>query len=76
MEIRIDNLTEEQKEMLDFMWNEVESLEDFENWLNCLSAEDQAQAIALQRLIVLEFMEELLTDTSQAAEYLKKFQLQ
>lgn len=76
MEIRIDNLTEEQKEMLDFMWNEVESLEDFENWLNCLSTEDQAQAIALQRLIVLEFMEELLTDTSQAAEYLKKFQLQ
>jgi hypothetical protein len=76
MEININNLTEEQKEMLDFMWNELNTLEDFENWLECLSTEDQAQAITLQRLILLEAMEEFLEDTTVATNYLKKFQLQ
>lgn len=75
MEIRIDNLTEDQRDMLDFMWNELETLEDFDNWLESLTKEDQATAIALQRLILLESMEEFLSDTTLASEYLKKFML-
>lgn len=75
MEIRLENLTEEQKEMLNFMWNELDTFEDFENWVQCLSPEDQVQAITLQRLIVMEALEELLEDTSIAKDYLKKFML-
>ena len=74
-EISINGLTNEQVEMLEFMWNELKTFEDFEQWLNCLSDKDRAQAITLQRLIILESIEELLTDTSVAADYLKKFML-
>lgn len=76
MEINIENLTPEQKEMLEFMWSEIETLEDYEQWFACLDESQQEQAVVLQRLIILEMMEELLEDTSQAKNYLKKFQLQ
>lgn len=76
MDIRIENLTHEQKEMLEFMWSEIETHTDFEEWLEILSPEDQAQAITLQRLIIIEVMEEFLSDTTEANEYLKQFQLQ
>jgi len=76
VEINIEHLTTEQKEMLDFMWNELEDLEDYERWFECLSTEQQEQAVVLQRLIILEMMEELLEDTTVANNYLKKFQLQ
>lgn len=76
MEINIENLTQEQVEMLDFMWNELEDLEDYERWFECLSPSDQEQAIVLQRLIIMEMMEELLVITPEATEYLKRFRLQ
>lgn len=76
MEINIDNLTPEQKEMLDFMWNEIDDLDDYERWFACLDEAQQEQAVVLQRLIIIEMMEELLVDTSQANNYLKKFTLQ
>lgn len=76
MEINIEHLTPEQKEMLEFMWNEIEDLEDYERWFACLDEAQQEQAVVLQRLIIMEMMEELLEDTSEASQYLKKFTLQ
>lgn len=78
MSIQIENLTPEQVEMLDAMWA-CESSEEYLDWYNLLDEQDQAMADVLQRLIILETMEEMLEDVSNqyqdVREYLKKFQL-
>lgn len=78
MSIKIENLTPEQVEMLDAMWA-CESSEEYLDWYNLLDAEDQDMADVLQRLIILETMEEMLDEVSNGymdvRSYLKKFML-
>jgi hypothetical protein len=74
--IQINNLTPDQVEMLDHMWS-LETWEDYENWYSLLDEEDQMMADGLQRLIVMEAMEDLVEETKykDAKEALKKFAL-
>jgi hypothetical protein len=78
MTIEIKNLTAEQVEMLDAMWS-FDSAEEYLNWYHLLDAEDQEQADVLQRMIILETMDEILEEVSDnytdVKSYLKKFQL-
>lgn len=78
MSIQIENLTPYQVEMLDAMWA-CESAEEYLDWYNLLDAEDQAMADILQHLIIMETMEEMLSEVSSqyrdVREYLKKFML-
>jgi hypothetical protein len=73
--IQIENLTPYQCEMLDAMW-EMETEEEYFAWYELLDREDQLLAEALQCLIIMESMEPSVVDTTLAARYLKKFQLQ
>jgi len=76
MSIQLENLTPEQVEMCDIMWS-FETLEEYLNWYELLDQEDQQQADTLQRMIVMEAVEELL-DMDQCHDvrrYLKKFML-
>jgi len=76
--INIENLTPYQVEMLDAMWA-CESSEEYMDWYNLLDSKDQAMADVLQRLVILETMEEMLSEVSNqyqdVRDYLKKFQL-
>jgi hypothetical protein len=76
--IEIKNLTPEQVEMLDAMWA-CESSEEYLDWYNLLDAGDQDMADVLQRMIILETMDEMLEEVSDGytdvRAYLKKFQL-
>jgi hypothetical protein len=78
MSIQIENLTPEQVEMLDAMWA-CESAEEYLDWYNLLDAQDQDMADVLQRMIILETMDEMLEEVSDGyadvRAYLKKFQL-
>lgn len=78
MSIQIENLTQEQCKMLDVMWS-FDSSEEYLNWYEGLTAKEKHQADILQRLVILETMEEMLSDvSSQYADvraYLKKFML-
>ena len=56
--MQINNLTQEQVEMLDFMWNELDTEEDFLNWYDCLDSNQQAMADNLQRLVIIESIDE------------------
>jgi hypothetical protein len=76
--IQIENLTPEQVEMCDLMWS-FESAEEYIEWYELLDDADKRQADLLQRLILIETMEEMLNEvTNQYADvraYLKKFML-
>jgi len=78
LSIEIKNLTPEQVEMLDAMWA-CESAEEYLDWYNLLDAEDQEQADVMQRMIILETMDEMLEEVSdgyaEIKTYLKKFML-
>lgn len=78
MSIEIQNLTQEQVDMLDAMWA-CESAEEYLNWYHLLDAQDQEMADVLQRMIILETMDEMLEEVSDGytdvRAYLKKFQL-
>ena len=78
MSIQIENLTPEQVEMCDLMWS-FESAEEYIEWYQLLDDADKRQADLLQRLILIETMEEMLNEvTNQYADirsYLKKFML-
>jgi uncharacterized protein YukE len=78
MAIQIENLTPYQVDLLDAMWA-CESMEEYLDWYNLLDTDDQAMADVLQHLVILESMEEMLSEVSnQYADvrmYLKKFML-
>jgi len=78
MAIQIENLTPCQVDLLDAMWA-CESMEEYLDWYNLLDADDQDMADVLQHLVILESMEEMLSEVSnQYADvrmYLKKFML-
>mgnify|MGYP003347956266 CR=1 FL=1 len=76
--MNIDKLTEAQVEMCEIMWS-FDSAEEYLEWYQLLDEQDQRQADVLQRLIIHESMEEMLTEVhNQYADvraYLKKFML-
>ena len=78
MSIQIENLTPEQVEMCDIMWS-FESAEEYVEWYELLDDDGKRQADVLQRMIILESMEEMLAEANdnyrQARNYLKKFRL-
>lgn len=76
-EIKIDNLTPAQIEMLDIMWS-FETYSEYQEWIDSMSQEEAAMAERLQRLIILEVSDRAVEDeldTAVARNYLKKFQL-
>lgn len=71
--ISISGLTEEQVEMLDFMWNELDTEEEFTEWYDALDGDQQKQADLLMRMVILETYEEELDDLTDAKLVLQKF---
>jgi hypothetical protein len=57
--MRIEGLTEHQVELLDTMWA-IEEFDDLEDWMQTLSKADRVEAENLQRLVILETLEEML----------------
>lgn len=74
MTIQIKNLTQAQVEMLDIMWS-LDSESEYFDWYNQLTAEDQHSADVLQRLVILEAMEENLGNCAEAGAVLQQFRL-
>ena len=72
VDMRIEGLTEYQVDMLDHMWS-LDTLEDYQEWYDLLDVEDQRMADSLQKLIILEAMEDVLGDMHEAKEVLAKF---
>lgn len=74
-EIRIENLTQDQVDMLDVMWS-LDSEEDYLNWYELLDTEDQVQADLLMRLIIIEEMENIIGNQyAEANAVLNQFRL-
>jgi len=72
--IQIENLTPEQVEMLDTMW-ELDSYEDYCNYLDSLSLEDRHMAETLSQMVILAEMDQMLGQCVEAKEVLQKFAL-
>jgi hypothetical protein len=74
--ITLTNLTAEQVEMLEILWN-LTDLSDVEEYQSTLSDPELDLCETLIRLIILETVDEIVCeDLSQAQAVLKKFQLQ
>ena len=69
--MQINNLTAEQVEMLDFMWNELETEEDYIQWYDCLDEQQQIMADGLQRLVIMEMVDEQLANQKSFPEVQK-----
>lgn len=74
MSIQIENLTPEQVEMCEIMWS-FDTADEYLAWYDCLDSADQRQADILQRLIILETMEEMMNHYEDARYVLQKFML-
>ena len=73
--ISINGLNEHQVNLLDSMW-EFDSLEDLESWMETLTFADQEECHRLQRLVILESLDELLSDdVSDAQDVIRQFML-
>ena len=72
--ITLNNLTQEQVEMLDTMW-ELDSYEDYDNWFESLNKKDRRMAETLQTMVIAEEMEKMLGDCADAKNVLSKFSL-
>ena len=75
--MQIQGLTEEQVEMLDFMWT-LDSMEEFEEWRATLDRREQLMADSLQKMVLLAALDDILeTEKSypDAKKLLKQFQL-
>ena len=70
-EIQIQGLTQNQVDLLDIMWA-IESFEDFEAWILTLDRDVRCEVKILAELLILETMEELLVDTSEAKLVIQK----
>lgn len=78
--MEINNLTQEQVEMLDFMWNELDTEQEFLDWYDALDKDQQRQADLLQRLMIMECIDEEMlqknnTDFQEANRVIDKFRL-
>jgi len=77
--ITIHGLTVEQKEMLDVMWS-IDSVDDFENWINLLDYDDYMMARSLSQLIIAEYLEEAFrrkryNNFAEAKSVIEKFRV-
>jgi hypothetical protein len=76
MSLEITGLTAEQVEMLDFMWDELETEQDFLDWYDCLSEEQQQMADLLQRMVIMGVIDNEMSEQSsfpEAKSVLDKF---
>jgi hypothetical protein len=63
MKMTIDGLTPRQVELLDIMWNVIDTEDEMSEWFETLDADEQREALVLQRLLMLETLDqELLKD--------------
>ena len=69
--ISINGLNQHQVDLLDSMW-EFDNLEDLESWMDTLTFADQEECHRLQRLVIIESMDQLLSDDVSDAKYLLK----
>jgi len=75
--MQIQGLTEEQVEMLDFMWS-LDSMEEFEEWKSGLDRREQLMADTLQRMVLMASLDDALEAEKaypDAKKLLKQFQL-
>jgi hypothetical protein len=74
--MRIEGLTEHQVELLDTMWA-IEEFDDLEDWMQTLSKADRVEAENLQRLVILETLEEMLEQSKypDANKVIDRFRL-
>jgi len=75
--MQIQGLTEEQVEMLDFMWS-LDSLEEFGEWKSGLDRREQLLADTLQRMVLMATLDDVLEDVTkfpEAKQLLRQFQL-
>jgi hypothetical protein len=74
--IQINGLTQYQVSLLDEMWA-CDSMEDFEEFMETLDPEDRAEALRLQRMILLAELDEIVAKDplKEANEVLDKFRL-
>ena len=78
--MEIKHLTQEQVEMLDFMWNELDSEQEYLDWYECLDSEQQRQADLLQRMVIMESIDDDMlrknnSDFHEANMVIDKFRL-
>jgi len=75
--MQIQGLTEEQVEMLDFMWT-LDSLEEFEEWKATLDRRERLMADTLQHMVLAASLDdhlENITKFPEAKQLLRQFQL-
>ena len=75
--MQIQGLTEEQVEMLDFMWS-LDSMEEFEEWKTTLDRRERLMADSLQKMVLLAALDDVLEAEKtypDAKQLLKQFQL-
>ena len=60
--------------MLNIMWD-LDTQDDYFEWYYSLDKELQNEADLLQRMIVIESLDEDAKDVTQASQFLKQFQL-
>lgn len=63
----INNLTPEQVALLDEMWA-CETYEEYTMFLDCLTDEDRTEAENLQRLLLIEVLDEEMQSQTQFPE--------
>jgi hypothetical protein len=74
--IQINGLTAYQVSLLDEMWA-CDTLEDFEEFLEALDPQDRAEALRLQRMVLLAELDEIVSRSTlkEANEVLDRFRL-
>ena len=60
--------------MLNIMWD-LDTQDDYFEWYYSLDKELQNEADLLQRMIVIESLDQDAKDVTQASQFLKQFQL-
>jgi hypothetical protein len=74
--ITLTGLTEHQVALLDEMWA-CDTMEDFDEFLQALDTNDQAEAMRLQRMVLLAELDNVIAEMplTEANEMLDKFRL-
>jgi hypothetical protein len=74
--IQINGLTQYQVALLDEMWA-CDTWQDFEEFMEALDPEDRAEALRLQRMILLAELDQVVAEMplKEANEVLDKFRL-
>lgn len=65
--MKITSLTSKQANMIAIMWG-IDTKYDLEFWQNSLSSEDYNLCIAIQDLLLAEYIDEVVVDSSDITE--------